>query len=780
MAGKATFWGEKLLRNFLCYGVSALALLAISTPVFAQTPPKAQDDPNQVEEIIVTAQRRSERLQNVPLAVSAVSGDQLAKLGINNPTELRFVSPSVNFGNSANTRGEGLAVRGVGTQIFGDGVEQSVGVVVDGVPMGRNGMGIADMLDVDRVEVLRGPQGMLFGKNASAGVISIITRAPRLGETSLDVQGSYATKDEIKASMTANIALGEQAALRVTYGTTERDGYIFNKVRNEYLNNRDSDTLRVRFLADVSETVRVQLSADWGNSNSLCCSWTARSAPATTPFGALNGASGIVPSPTNLTNAAGATFFQNQDYRGLTSQVDWNLGWAELTAIAGYRYWFAIDNNDPDILPINILDRNTGDSKVDQTSFEVRLASPAGQNFEWTLGLFSFEMLNTGGNIQAGTLGLNLGPGGTVGSDRRSTTINKSDAIFGQAAYTLFDKLKLIAGARYTDETLSVDWTQVQASNTIGTFPGRFYGSASASRGETNLSWRLTAQYNVTDDILTYVGVSRGYKGPAYDQGLVNSTVVFADPEIPTSYEAGFRSKLFNKTTIFNAVLFSTEFKDFQAQVFDQNVFPSRFTVANAGKIETKGAEVEFVSRPMTGLTLSGNAAWIDATYADFKNVACYLGQAQLPFGTTRTSPRQCIRINSATGPFVTEGTGNKLTNSPELTWNVSANYEQPISTALKGFAQINYFWRDDVSFSAAGDPSAVQEAYGLLGAQLGVASADGKWRVALFGKNLGDEKFVNNVIGQPVLGATGVYSQFPSPDAEQIVGISFEMSFGN
>jgi iron complex outermembrane receptor protein len=160
--------------------------------------------------------------------------------------------------------------------------------------------------------------------------------------------------------------------------------------------------------------------------------------------------------------------------------------------------------------------------------------------------------------------------------------------------------------------------------------------------------------------------------------------------------------------------------------------------------------------------------------------VACYLGQTQLPFGTTRTSPRQCIRINSATGPFVTEGTGNKLTNAPELTWNVSASYEQPINAALKGFAQINYFWRDDVNFSAAGDPNAVQEAYGLLGAQLGVAAADGKWRIALFGKNLGDEKFVNNVIGQPVLGATGVYSQFPSADAEQIVGISFEMSFGN
>lgn len=766
------------MRQFLLFSASTLALAAFSAPVLAQTSPATTNTSQEVEEVIVTAQRRSERLQDVPLAVSAISGDQLDRLGVNNPTELRFVAPSVNFGSSANTRGEGLSIRGVGTQIFGDGVEQSVGVVIDGVAMGRSGMGIGDMLDVERVEVLRGPQGMLFGKNASAGLISITTRAPKLGETSLELKGSYATLNEIKASATANYAMGDQAALRIAFGTTKRDGYITNIIRNEKLNNRDSQTLRMRFLADVREDLRVQLSFDAANSNSLCCGWTARSAPAGTGFAALNGAVGVVPSATNLRNAAGAAFFQNQDYRGLTGQVDWDLGWANLTGIAGYRYWFAIDNNDPDILPINVLDRNSGDSKVDQTSFEARLTSPEGQNLEWTLGLFQFNMNNVGGNIQAGTLGLNLG-GGTLGSDRRSTTINESSAIFGQVAYKFFDKLKIIAGARYTDETLSVDWTQGQASATIGAIPGRFYGSTTGSRDETNWSWRVTGQYNFTDNIMAYVGASRGYKGPAYDQGLVNPTVVFVNPEIPTSYEAGFRSKLFGNTTIFNAALFSTKFKDFQAQVFDQNVFPARFATANAGELDTKGIELEFTSRPINGLTLSGNAAFIDATYGDFKNVACYLGQPQLAFGTPRTSPRECIRIISATGPFTTEATGNALSNSPELTYNLAANYERSLGANLTGFAQINYFWRDKVNFSAVGDPNTVQDAYGLIGAQIGVGSADGNWRLALFGKNLADEKFVNNVIGQPVLGTTGVYSQFPSADAQQIVGVSFEVKFG-
>jgi iron complex outermembrane recepter protein len=189
--------------------------------------------------------------------------------------------------------------------------------------------------------------------------------------------------------------------------------------------------------------------------------------------------------------------------------------------------------------------------------------------------------------------------------------------------------------------------------------------------------------------------------------------------------------------------------------------------------------ELELLSKPLEGLTLTGTLAYVDATYGDFKNVACYPGQTILPFGTPRTSPRQCIQIVSATGPAVTEGTGNPLTNSPELTYAVSANYQRPIGTLL-GFAQINYFWRDDVSFSAAGDPQAVQEAYGLLGANIGIGSEDGNWRISLFGKNLLDESFVNTVISQPVLNSPGVYSQFVSPDAERIVGVSLELNFGN
>jgi iron complex outermembrane recepter protein len=764
------------MRRRLLAGV-ALTTCVIAPAAFAQDGSAAAET-RRIETVVVTAQKREENLQDVPLAVSAVTGATLVAQGVRSVQDLSVISPSVSYGSSANTRGEGLQVRGVGTQIFGDGVEQSVGVVIDGVPMGRNGMGIRDLIDVAQVEVLRGPQGMLFGKNASAGLINVTTRLPELETNSLDLRASFATLNEQKLSATANLALGDSAALRVTASSNSRDGYIRNIQRNEDLGGFDNTNLRARLLWEATEDLRILLNLDYANSNALCCTWTARSAPATTPFGALNAAAGIVPSPTNLRNAAGARFFQDQDNWGTSLQADWDLGWGVLTGIAAYSYWLAVDNNDPDILPINVLDRNSGDSVVRQGSLEVRLTSPGGQPLEWTVGLFALNMTNKGGNTQAGTLGQPLPPGATLGATRRSTTENESRAIFGQVGYTFFEKLKLIAGGRYSDEDLSVDYVNGQASGTIAPFPGRFNGVARASRGETNFSWRLTAQYDFTDDIMAYATVAEGYKGPAYDQAPVSSQIIFANPEIPTTYEAGFRTTLFDGTTIFNGALFQTTFENFQAQVFDQNVFPARFITANAGELETKGVELEFLSEPIEGLTLTGNAAWIDAKYTDFKNVACYAGQAQLPFGTPRTDPRQCIRIISATGPFVTTADGNRLTNSPEFSANFSAAYERPVGAFIAS-GRISYAWKGDVSFSAAGDPNLRQDGYGLLGAEIGIGAENGRWKVRVFGRNLGDEQFVNNIIPQPVLGATGVYSQFPSAEARRIVGVSLDLSIG-
>jgi iron complex outermembrane receptor protein len=762
-------------------GIAAFALsVALAQGAAAQTTAEAEAAP---DEIVVTAQLRSQTLQSVPLAISAVSGDKLLAEGINNPVDLRFVAPSLNFANSANTRGEGLSIRGVGTSIFGDGVEQSVGVVVDGVAMSRNGMGTMSMIDVDRVEVLRGPQGMLFGKNASAGVISIVTKKPVVGETSLAVGASYATLDDIRFNGTVNIPIGDSGAFRLAYSRTDRDGIVENIQRREMLNDRNEDIVRGKLLAEPTDKLSILVIGDWSKSEALCCAWTARSAAPGQAFAALNAAAGIVPGPRNTRNAAGARFFQNQEQFGFSMQVDYDLGFAGLTSISAYRNWKAVDNNDPDILPVNILDVNTGDSEVDQYSQELRLTSASGSALEWTAGLFYFHVDNRGGNTQAGTLGVALPPGATLGSTRRSETYNRSVAAYGQVGFALTEQLKVSAAGRYTDEELRFDWRQFNATGTIGGFPGRFVGGVTdATRKDDNFSWRLIGQYEATDDVMAFASVARGYKGAAYDQQLVSTTPIFVEPEIPTSYELGVRSVLFERALTLNLTAFKSDFKNFQAQAFDQNVFPSRFTTVNAGKLTTQGVEGEFTLRPSTGLTLSGNATYLDSEYEDFQNIACYIGQPLLAFGTARTDPRQCIRV-SATGAGVTTGTGLPLPDAPKFTYTLSGNYDVPVGDVTASFG-LNWFWRGDVTYSSNGDPGLRQDGYGLLGANVGVRDPDGKWRVSLFARNLLDKFFVARVIAQPTLNSPvgaplGSYAQFPAADARRIIGVSVDFKFG-
>lgn len=783
--GRSMF-GRALLGTAMAMAGAPLLAQVSGSPATAPGTATAEVDTAKADEgmIIVTGQLRRQSLQDVPLAISAVSGSQLLAQGINNPTDLRFVSPSLNFGNSANTRGEGLSIRGVGTTIFGDGVEQSVGIVVDDVAMSRNGMGTMSMIDVDRVEVLRGPQGMLFGKNASAGVISIVTKRPEIGHTTLDVGGSYSTWNDIRANIVGNVALGKQAALRLAYSRTDRDGIIDNIQTGQDLNNRQEQIVRAKLLVEPADGLSFLVIGDWAESRARCCAWTARSAAPGQTFAALNAAAGIIPGPENRRNAAGAKFFQNLETWGFSLQVDRDFGWANLTSISAYREWTAFDNNDPDILPINILDINTGDSKVQQTSQELRLTSPADGPFVWTAGLFYYDVANRGGNTQAGTLGLALPPGGTVGSTRRSETFNTSYAAYGQVGYTFFDRLTLSLSARYTDETLRFDWRQFQAAGTIGAFPGRFSGAVAGSRrNDKNLSWRAIAQYQASDDIMVFGSVARGFKGAAYDQQLVSATPVFVEPEIPTSYEIGVRSTLFDRKATINLTAFRSDFKNFQAQAFDQNVVPARFTTVNAGKLNTQGVEAEVTVRPTTGLTLSGAATWLDTEYKDFRNIACYIGQPLLPFGTARTDPRQCIRV-SATGSGVTFGTGLPLPDAPKLTYTLAANYEVPVGSVIAS-GNVNWFWRDDVTYSSNGDPGLRQDSYGLLGANIGVRSLDNRWRLAVFARNLLDKSFVSRVISQPVLNspataAVGSYSQFPNAEARRIIGVSFDVRFGS
>ena len=634
------------------------------------------------------------------------------------------------------------------------------------------------MLDLERVEVLRGPQGMLFGKNASAGLISITTRRPQLGETTLELRGSYATLNEVKVSAVGNLPIGDIAAIRLAVGSQTADGTIYNRQLDVDVNNRNEQNARARLLIEPSSELSINILGDWQKRRSRCCAWTARSAPRATTFGALNAAAGIVPSIGNREIAAGVPFFQNVDAWGTSGQLDYDFGFATLTSITAFRRWKNADNNDPDLLPINILDINTGTSRLRQISQEVRLTSPSGP-VEWVAGLFYYDQKNRTRSNQTGTVGIVALPS-LLGTTLATDTNNVSKAAFGQITIRPIEGLKLIGGARYTDEDIDLVLTQARAPGTIASIPGRFLGTINGSTGANNWSYRLTAQVDVTPTFMVYATHARGFKGPGINTlGVSTSVTEVIRPEIPTTYEIGGRGAWLNNRVTFAIAAYQTDYANFQAQVFDQGVIPGRFRVTNAGKLETKGIEVELGVRPATGLSFSANASYLDAKYADFQNIACFTGQTILPFGTPRTSDRQCIRVSAAPGATaVTNGTGNALTNAPELTLSLFSRYEKPIGD-MNGFVQANFQFRDDVSFSAAGDPNLQQKGYGILNGGIGISGPDDRWNLTVFVKNLFDKFYATNIISQPVLNAPGVYSQFFTADSRRLIGVSLGIKFG-
>lgn len=763
------------MSNNFMIGASVAALAAAcASPGLAQTRGAAKDDSSVVlQELVVTAQKREERLQDVPISVAAISGESLASQGVNDTTDLKYLVPGLNFAPSASTRGEGFSIRGIGTAAFSDSIEQSVATVVDGVSYARTGQAVADLVDVARVEVLRGPQGFLFGKNASAGVISITTHRPEF-KSGFQGKVSYATHDELKLEAVGNAAITDQFAVRIAYGAVASDGVIQNILRHENLNDRDSKSLRGEALWEPSADTSVLVIADWNQAKSSCCAWTYRSAPASSLIGSLSLAAGVTPSETNRDIAADQRFHLRNEASGLSVELNHNFGWATLTSVTAVRGWKNQDNNDPDLLPINYLNVNSGRGELVQKSEELRLTSPSGEALEWIFGLYADRIQNQTSTEQSGRLLQGFLPAGAfLGNSADSTTVNRSLAAFGQASYRLTDKLKVLAGARYTQDVLMVDFRSFATPGALAPFAA--VGLVKGRTETTNLSGRLTLQYDVNDDVMGYVSAARGYKGPGLNiLGTTGGIPGVVDPEIPTAYEAGLRSKVFGAAFV-NVTAFTATYKDYQAQVFDQTLTPATFRITNAGSLKTQGVELEVLARPAADTLVTLSAAYIDAKYEDFKNLSCYLGQTQLPLGTVRTSPRQCIVISGAQA--VTYGDGLPLTNQPKVTYALGVQQTWRIAD-FKLDGRLTWSWRDKAWFTPNGDPGTVQAAYGLLGGSLTLAPEQGPWTVSLFAKNLLDKHYASLVFPSPVLGAAGVYAQFIPPEAQRIVCVSLAFKY--
>ncbi len=776
----------------------------------------------QLDEIVITAQKREQNLQEVPISVTALSGDVLQVRQITDFSQLQYVVPGVTFQTSANTRAAGSNIRGIGTNAFSDGIESSVAMVIDGVVIGREGAGLSDFSDVERVEVLRGPQGTLFGKNASAGVISVVTKKPT-EEFSAEFGASYGSFDEVKINGAVSGPIVEDKLLaRISGYFNRRDGHVenvFPGAPQDELNNRNEFGLRGKLEYRPNASATFLLSADYSDKETDDFALTVRSfseaAFSAGPFsflsngqlvgflggqitGPISSGFGIVPSENNLKIASDNTFFQDQEIWGTSLQADVDIGDHTLTSISAYRHWDLIDNNDADLLPLPLLAVNSSIFEQEQFSQEVRLASPSDQKLEYVIGGFFFwQEAERPITTQLGLFdSVGLTPAGVaLGTDSATDFREFNGALFGQFDYHFTDKLTVIGGVRgiYSDiegfinNQINPGFVDPRFSTDTFVVVGPFLGQSATPIPLTGqdddlaVTYRAGLFYDVTPDASVFATVSKGYKAAGFVLDLSTepatpggTDLAVVNPEKPFQIEAGLRSSWFNGRATFNVTGFYVEVKDFQAETFipDPSGAGGDFVTLNAGVAESFGVEAEVNAQPTDGLSLNTSLAYTNATFKEFDRAPCITGQ---PFGPVG-SGAPCV--DTSPGGFPPGGdfqdvSGGELPDSPDIVVNFSGRYDHLSSPGpFTPFVGVGLQYRTGTITNLNQDPRLFIDDYVTVDFQAGFTSEDGRYSLFAFGRNINGADFVNDVVDTPF--DTGGTTQFPTFQSERVFGVQF------
>jgi len=747
---------------------ASLVGVSLGTAAFAQEPAKEVDQEFEVEAVVVTARKRVEDVTKVPLAITAVGGATLERRRVDELQQLRTLDPSVSFRQSTGPQASGIMIRGVGTSSFSTGIEQSVSTVLDGVVL-ADPSSVQDLTDLERVEILRGPQGMLFGKNASAGVISFTTRNPVIGEFSGKVRASAGEHEDHQLQGVMNVPISSTMALRLVGSYRHLEESVVNRVNDRPVDPVDIRSLRAKLMWQPSDELRAVLSTNYSYSKHFCCApvW-------------LNAAPGSIVELSNNLYGVGtgldvrevAYDFQpvgQAEISGGSLTVDYDLGDHTLTSVTGYQKSNRVGYFDADQHAFDFLSLGGQPNTYRNLSQELRIASPTGGRFDYVAGLFYYESWLTQVGSLAGYL-QSLPPGATqptpkvalVSLANRSENNAESAAIFAQGDLHLSDRLTFTLGARYTHDDMSLDFES--GPLVPGSIP--FSPPSALQQTETadNVSWRVGPQFQLTPEVMLFASVARGYKGP----GTSGVTGVVIRPEIPTTVEAGVKGRAFDGRLMFSANIYRTDFKDFQAQVFDPNVLAT--VQKNAGRLRTQGLEFQLQGRVTPGLTLNFSGAYIDGEYRDFAGVACYRNQPEPPCAAP--FPGSTARVFNAKGL--------PLNGTPEWAYSVAAEYRRPdIIPGYDGSFSATWSWQDDVVYAANGDPGTRQEAFGLFGGEMGIEPQDGAWRLSIWAKNLFDERWASQIGEAPIRAQNpGGYTAYRSPDAFRRIGVQLELRY--
>ncbi len=799
------------------YGATALAL-GLSVPAFAQESADEEIDNN---EIIVTAQKREENLQDIPLAVSVIGGEAIANSGGITLENAQYLVPSLNFRKSGTTLNQALFLRGVGTINFSIAAEPSVAAVLDGVVLSRAGEGFTDLFDVERIEVLRGPQGTLFGKNASAGVVSIVTKRPT-NEFEAEVEASYFTKSEYRGRATVNVPLGENIRSRVTGFYSNYDGNISNLTTGNKVNGFKHYGVRGVIEADLGETVQLTFRGDWRKAKDDCCAEIIGTTPSNAAALALNGT--LISRDETRRIAQNLVTFTDEKSWGLSMQADIELGSHTLTSITSYRGWDNLEIRDGDWLDRPYIGLNQLHDRGPQTSKtltqEIRISSPTGQFLEYVIGgyyskadsdrVFSRAVVTCSAStlpaIVAGLTPCSTTPGvSTITTPTGTATFGsvfKNMAAFGQATLNFSDSFRFIGGLRYTNDKLSVNLRRTATGLTIdgagrpnsapGIQPAFDQGAYNeylrllalnptlatpltidqlqrassllangvpfrTKSSASNVSGKAALQYDLSEDVMAYVSYTRGYKGPAYNI-FFNLMGSGANRIAPETVNS-YEGGL------------KTSFLDGGATV-NLAVFYAKYKNYQANNPDIVAGQV--VSRLTNAGDVSTKGVELDILLKPSDSFTVNGGFAY----TDAQVDNFRLPVGAPASALIAKGT--PLANAPKYKMSVGAQYDWETG----GFADVTFAasvaMQSDQTYeltaNLANRLGSTVDGYATFDASIALTDPNEAWRVAFLVKNLFDQSFASSIVSG---GPGGSFRYIIPREADRYVGITAKINFG-
>lgn len=746
--------------------------------------------------IIVSARRRDESAQDVPIALSVVGASQLEQTGNYTLTQIQQIVPSLQV-FSFNPRNTNINIRGLGSNVAltNDGLENGVGFYVDNVYFGRVGQSQFDLVDLQQIEVLRGPQGTLFGKNTTSGAINITSRKPSFdpefsGEASVGDYGYY----QLRASASGGL-IDDLLAVRLSGSVTERRGFLYNDTQNERAQDYSNWSVRGQLLFTPTADLEVRIIGDFARQKQNHVLNVFADYFGTYDNGAVIGNNFaqraarfpgyVFPTidPFARRGEADSHYQSNMDGYGVSGQVDWDVGSAKLTSITAYRWWDWNPANDGDSTSLPVITKAQQSNRQRQFSQEIRLASDSDGPVDYVVGAYYFWQVIRGKGATAygpaaalwnrpaaSPFSLAAWEAAVNGFEANSTSDprTKSYAVFGQLDWKFTDRLTLTAGLRYTHEKKNGSFHQFHVAGVdLSTLPPEIAGPAAILRGQFNpitdistsftdnsVSGLVTLSWQFADDALAYATYSRGNKS-----GGLNLTALplgvqpDVAPEKVDSYEAGLKTQWLDGKVTFNLAGYWTEISDYQTAITEQivNTVNFRQYIANIPGVRSRGFEADLTAAPTERLSFYASAAYADTTYSDYPN-----------------APQAPERLNLDGKQDLT---GKQLPGVPKFTYTLGGDASAPLGNLggrdLSAYVHVDYSHRSTFNTSSSNSRYADVPAYGIANARIGFKTDDGLLDLSIWARNLFDKDYyqtlspavtgiVTALIGEPrTIGAT-------------------------